>query len=318
MSALPHGSRPLVLRLLVLAGVVVISFSAILVRLSGESPVTVAFFRAAYALPFLVGLGWLTRREPPRTWRQRRMAFGAGLALAVDFAVWHASIEFIGAGLATVLGSVHVVIMMIAGRLFLGQRPTRVAVLATPVALLGVIFISGLGEASAHGENPALGTILGISTGFLYVTYLLLLRQSSGIGDATSVGPLTEATAGAAIGALLLAPLDSGFSLVPSWPAHGWLLGLALGAQILGWLLITYALPRMEAWQTSVMLVLQPAGTVLWAFLLLGEVFSTLQWIGLSLVVGGVTAAALSRARSPALASELAGPGGVAGPATPS
>jgi drug/metabolite transporter (DMT)-like permease len=287
------------LRLFVLGGVVMISFSAIFIRLSGESPVTVAFFRAAYALPFLGFLSWARRREPARTLRQQVLAFSAGLVLAADFALWHVSIEYIGAGLATVLGSVHVMIMMAAGRVLLGQRPTRVAMIATPIALVGVVLISGLGEEAAQGDDPVLGTIFGLSTGFLYVTYLLLLRQSSGTTGTTSVRPMTEATAGAVCGALLLAPFDPGFSFVPSWPAHGWLLALALGAQVLGWLLISYSLPRMEAWQTSVILVLQPAGTVLWALLILGEMFSTAQWVGLVLVIGGVAAAALSRLSEP-------------------
>ncbi len=151
-------------------GVVIISFSAILVRLSEQSPVTVAFFRAAYALPVLVLIGRLAPTEPGRTRRQRAMAFGAGLALAIDFAFWHISIEFIGAGLATVVGSVHVVIMMIAGWLLLGQQPTRTAIIATPIALFGVFLISGLGEEAAQGDDPVLGVIFGLSTGFLYVT----------------------------------------------------------------------------------------------------------------------------------------------------
>jgi drug/metabolite transporter (DMT)-like permease len=292
--------RPAVLRLLVLAGVVIISFSAIFVRLSGESPVTVALFRAAYALPVLAALAAIRRGESARTRRQFTLAFVAGLVLAMDFVIWHASIEFIGAALGTVVGSVHVVIMMVAGRVFLGQRPTRIAMVATPVALLGVVLISGLWEEAAHGENPLLGTILGVSTGFLYVTFLLLLRQSSGIGTSTSVRPLLEATAGAAVGALLVAPFDSGFSIMPEWPGHGWLLALALGAQVVGWLLISYSLPRMEAWETSILLVLQPVGTVLWALLILGEAFSSLQWVGLVLVIGGVTVAARSRMSAPA------------------
>lgn len=296
---LPLIARPVVLRLFVLVGVVIISFSAIFVRLSEQSPVTVAFFRAAYALPVLVALAAFRRRESTRTRRQSTLAFVAGLVLAGDLAIWHASIELIGAALGTVVGSVHVVIMMAAGRIFLGQRPTRIAMVATPVALMGVVLISGLGEEAAHGEDPVLGTILGLSTGFLYVTFLLLLRQSSGVGSSTSVRPLMEATAGAAVGALLVAPFDSGFSIIPEWPGHGWLIALALGAQVLGWLLITYSLPRMEAWETSILLVLQPVGTVLWALLILGEGFSSLQWVGLVLVIGGVTAAALSRMPPP-------------------
>jgi drug/metabolite transporter (DMT)-like permease len=112
------------------------------------------------------------------------------------------------------------------------------------------------------------------------------------------------------MGALLLAPLDSGFSLVPTWPAHGWLFLLALGAQVTGWLLINYTLPHIEAWEASLLLVLQPGGTILWAYLLFGEVFSVSQWLGLVLVIAGVTAVTLARARSnrPAPGVQSAGP----------
>jgi drug/metabolite transporter (DMT)-like permease len=228
---------------------------------------------------------------------QHWRAFGAGLALAADFVSWHVAIELIGAGLATVVGSVHVVTTMVAGWLILRQRPTRLAIAATPVVLVGVVLISGLVGAGEHGDDPVLGVFFGVLTAVLYTTFLLLLRQSGESGG-SPVGPLLDATAGAAVGALILAPLDSGFSLVPAWPSHLWLLALALGAQVAGWLLITYALTQIEAWESSLLLVLQPAGTVLWAYLIFQEVFSVSQWVGLVLVVIGVAAVAISRATS--------------------
>ncbi len=284
-------------RWLMATGVAIISFSAILVRLSDASPVTVAFFRGIYALPVLYVIKQLTPYRVERTWRQRKLAFGAGLALAADFASWHLAIELIGAGLATVVGSIHVVVTMLAGWFLLAQRPTKLALAATPVVLFGVVLISGLVGSAGHGEDPVLGVVFGVLTAVLYTTFLLLLRQAS-TAEASPVEPLFEATLGVAFGALLLVPLDPSFSLVPSWPSHGWLVGLALGAQVTGWLLITYALPQLEVWETSLVLVLQPAGTILWAYLIFGEVFSVSQWIGLCLVVVGVTVVTISRALS--------------------
>jgi drug/metabolite transporter (DMT)-like permease len=46
--------------------------------------------------------------------------------------------------------------------------------------------------------------------------------------------------------------------LVHSWPSAGWLVVLALTAQVLGWLLITTSLPRLSAAITSVLLAVQP------------------------------------------------------------
>ena len=63
---------------------------------------------------------------------------------------------------------------------------------------------------------------------------------------------------------------------------------LALGPQGIGWLLIAIALPRLAALETSVLLLLQPGLTVLWAWLLFAENLSGLQWIGVALVLGGV------------------------------
>ena len=285
------------LRWRMVLGVAIISFSAILVRLSEASPITVAFFRAAYALPALWLLGRAMQRSTSRTRAQRLLAFGAGFAFAGDLAAWHVAIELIGAGLATVVGSVHVITTMVAGWLLLKQRPTSLAVMATPVVMIGVVLISGFGSPDAQGEDPVLGVIFGVLTAVLYTTYVLLLR-GAGTAGASPVESLFEATAGATVGALLLAPLDGGFSLLPSWPSHGWLVLLALGAQVVGWLLINATLPLIEAWETSMLLVLQPAGTILWAYLIFAEVFSISQWAGLVLVIGGVTVVTLSRARS--------------------
>jgi drug/metabolite transporter (DMT)-like permease len=87
---------------------------------------------------------------------------------------------------------------------------------------------------------------------------------------------------------LILGTLEPGFSLTITWPAHGWLIALAIGSQVVGWLLITIALPRLPALETSVILLLQPMLAVLWASLIFVERLSSLQWWGVAAVLGGV------------------------------
>ena len=274
--------------LLALAGIVAISFSAIFVRFAEVSPDTASVFRAGYALPALL-IAWLAVRDRDRrSNRERRLAFLAGLFLALDFAFWHRAIGDIGAGLATVLGNTQVVFVGLAAWVAFRERPTRLALILVPTVFFGVVLISGLGSENAFGENPGAGVFFGILTGVMYTAFLLLLRASNR-GLSPAAGPLFDATVGAFLGALLVALLfDSEFSIVPDWPAHGWLVGLALVAQALGWLLISSALPRLPALETSVMLLLQPMMTVLWGFLLFEEVLAGIQWIGVALVLGGV------------------------------
>ena len=67
---------------------------------------------------------------------------------------------------------------------------------------------------------------------------------------------------------------------MPSWPSHGWLALLAVTSQVLGWLLISVSLPRLPAALTSVLLLVQPVGSVALAIVILGEDPSALQLAG--------------------------------------
>ena len=71
---------------------------------------------------------------------------------------------------------------------------------------------------------------------------------------------------------------------------------------MLGWLLISVSLPRLPAALTSVLLLVQPIGAVLLAFVILGERPSGLQLAGVAVVLAGVLLATLklpARAAAP-------------------
>ncbi len=274
-------------RLLALIGVSIISFSAILVRLASVSPSTAAFFRTLYALPVLFLLWALQRRKDARTRHERWLAVLAGVFLAIDFACWHRAIDWIGAGMATVLGNMQVVFVALAAWAIHGERPKASALSTLPVVLLGAILISGLGRAGAYGEQPTLGVAAGLATAVLYCAYLLTLRRANR-SLSPPAGPMLDVTFGAVLTSALLGVLDGELSLTFTWPAHGWLLALALGPQVVGWQLITLALPRLAALEASILLLLQPLATVLWGMLLFGERLSSIQTLGAALVVSGV------------------------------
>ena len=77
--------------------------------------------------------------------------------------------------------------------------------------------------------------------------------------------------------------------LVPTWPGAGWLITLAITSQVLGWLLITTSLPRLPAAMTSVLLTVQPVGSVALAALILGESPTVAQLAGVGAVLAGPT-----------------------------
>ncbi len=270
-----------------LLGVAIISFSAIFVRLAAVSPSTSAFFRCAYALPFLAVMVLAQRGAARREPKARLLAVLAGTFLGLDLAFWHQAIGFIGAGLATVLGNTQVIFVAVLARVFHGERPGRAALLTVPAVFAGVTLISGVGTAGAYGVDPTRGALFGILTGITYAAFLLVYRASGrGLGSPTP--PLLDVTVGATLAVALVGWLDGTLELTVHYPAHGWLLGLALASQVAGWQLIGTALPRLPALETSIMLLLQPMMTVVWARLLFGERLSLLQGLGMGLVLGGV------------------------------
>jgi drug/metabolite transporter (DMT)-like permease len=272
-------------------GAVAIAFSSILVRLSHASPSTAAIFRCAYALPLLGLLAWMEdRRYGPRLRRDRLIAVASGVFFAADLILWHHSIEDVGAGLATVLANVQVVLVPLVAWLVLAERPSRSVLAALPVALGGVVLISGVFEAGAYGRNPSAGALYGFAAGVAYVGVLLLLRRS-GADLRRPAGPLFDATAAATAVSVVAGLIIGDARLVPVWPGGGWLAVLALTSQVLGWLLITVSLPRLPAAITSLLLMIQPIGSMILGAIIFSESPTALQLVGAVLVLGTVVLA---------------------------
>jgi len=270
-------------------GALTIAFSAIFVRLADVTPATAAIFRCVYALPPLALLAWYEqRRYGPRAGGQSRLAWIAGAFFAADLVLWHHAIEQVGAGLATVLGNTQVVIVPIAAWLFLGERPGGKVAISVPVVLMGVVLISGiLGGGEAYGRDPVLGVVFGLATGVAYAGFLLVQRRANA-DHRRPAGPLFDATLSAAFFSLLIGLPLGEVDLIPTWPAHLWLVLLGLSVQVVGWLLISISLPRLPAAITSVVLTLQPVGSVLLGIWILSEAPSSFQLVGVTFILAGL------------------------------
>ena len=87
--------------------------------------------------------------------------------------------------------------------------------------------------------------------------------------------------------------------------ANGLLMGNVLGAslspfisQVIGWLFIATALPRLPAVETSVLLLVQPVFAIAWGIMFFAERQSLVQWIGSAIVLAGVTVLSINLAGS--------------------
>ncbi len=272
-----------------------ISFSAILVKASHATPATAAIYRCLYALPILAALAWRerSRRErqapssPVAPVRRPALAAGAGVFLAFDLICWHHAIDDVGAGLATVLGNLQVACMPLIAWVVLSERPGRRVLVTLPLALVGVLLISGAFAHGAYGRDPTGGALFGLLTGVTYSICLLLLRGGSR-GPQNTAEPLFLATLTAGASAILIGVAAGEAQLTPTWPSAGWLALLAIGSQVIGWTLITRALPQLPAAVTSIVLTIQPVGSMCLAALIFGEQPTAPQLLGLLLILSGV------------------------------
>jgi drug/metabolite transporter (DMT)-like permease len=307
-AASPASSSPggaLTRRPLLLAGLgaATISCSAVFVVLSGASAVSTAFYRSAIALPVLVVLAVIEQRRlgrRPLALRLRGMV--AGGFLAIDLILWTHSIVDVGAGVATVLGNLQVLVVVGLHWLIWRERPTRAVVFALPVVLVGVVLVSGLVGKQATGLHPLAGIGYGLGTSVAYAIYLTILRRASSESPHVA-GPVADASFGTAVASLLAGLVLGGLTMHPWWPGFGWLIVLALVSQVAGWLLITSSLPRLPAAVASLMLLLQPAASLALAALILGERPTLLQILGAVLTCTGALGASVASTKTKTPAS---------------
>ena len=268
-----------------------IAFSGIFYRYAEVSPSTGTVFRCLFGLPVLAAVAYLERRRfGPLPGSTVRLAALAGVFFAGDLTFWHHAIEAVGAGLATVLGNLQVLIVGFVAWLIFGERPSRSILIALPFVLAGVVLISGAVGSDAYGSAPALGVALGLATAFCYSGYMILISRG-GRDLRQPAGPVAIATASTAHVAALAGLVVGDLDLAPAPASLGWLALLGLTSQSAGYLLISLSLPRLPAVVTSIILLSQPVATVALSIVLLGEAPSIAQLAGVGLVIGGIAVA---------------------------
>ncbi|AUM16800.1 DMT family transporter [Rhodococcus ruber] len=274
-------------RVTVLAGAAATSLTAGLIKLSGVSPATSTLFRCAFALPVL---GLLALHEIRRHGGISRRVLATqalgGAMLGIDFALWARSIEMIGAGIATVVVNVQVVVVPLLAWLVFRERVPVRFVLAVPFLFAGVALAGGALFGGGETDRSMWGTLLALAAGLAYGTYLFVAGRAGSERRASSqvfVSTLVAGVVGTSVGSLW-GPVD----LTPGWPALGWLAMLALSGQVLGWVLIGIGLPRLPSEVGATLLLAQPVLAMGVAIALVHERPTLVQSIGCAVVVAAV------------------------------
>lgn len=269
-------------------GAVLISFAAPLVKLANVGPTTAGFYRTLIGAAVLLAVAGLRRDQLWKGGRQFAFALACGVFFALDLMVWHRSIQYVGPGLATVLAAFQVFILASVGFLFFGERLTARFMIAVLVAFAGLLMLIGSDWFEA---TPAyrIGVGYGLLTALLYSLYLLTLRRGQ------SVTPRLSAESNlfwiSLITAVLLGPaaLATGESLaIPDRDSALALLALGVFPQVVGWTLISRALPWIRAGLAGLILLAQPALSFVWDVIFFDRPTTTIEAMGAVLALGGI------------------------------
>lgn len=261
-------------------GAIMISFSAVFVKLVHVPPTTSGFYRVFLGGLILLVFMLLRRERLSLKPRALLVLTLAAFFFALDLFLWHRSILYIGPGIATLLANFQVFVLAAVGVLFLHEKLTLPQWLAILLAMAGLVLLVGADWAHVSPEYRY-GVVLSLLAAVSYAGYLLALRSSR--SGAAGSSPYAVITVVSLITAAILAVsmgVEGASFAIPSWADGGWLLLYGLVPQVLGWVLISSSMSKVGASQVGLVLLLQPACAFIWDGVFFGRRFSAVEISG--------------------------------------
>lgn len=281
-------------RFALVVAAVLFSSGGALIKGTSLGPWQVACFRSLVAAIAFVALVPSARRWPTRGEWLVGIAYAATLVLFVV-----ANKQTTAASTIYLQSTAPLYILMFAPWL-LGERATRrdvpfLAAMAVALALL----VIGTPAAQKTAPNPALGNALALASGVGWAFTVMGLRRLQRASSSSSPSSGTgggAVVAGNIIAALATAPLalPVGASSASDWGAIAFL-GVVQIA--LAYRFVTFGLTRVAALEASLLLLVEPVLSPIWAWLVHGEEPGTLAIAGGVLVAVATSAKAVSDAR---------------------
>jgi drug/metabolite transporter (DMT)-like permease len=278
-----------------------ISFAGPLVRLSSADPVVIAVWRLGFSLVIVAAFLVATRewRDWKRiTWRETVLAVAGGVALALHFWAWNASIHLTTIAASVTLVSLQPAVVAAISAIALREAPSRRQLLGIAVAIAGAIVIAApdlRADVGLGGNRPLVGNLLAISAAFtaaIYYTIGRRLRASLGVWAYVTI---VYFAAFVTLGVIALA---RGVALGPQPPREMAIFAaLAIGPMLIGHTGMNWALKFLPAYVVNLTVLGEPVGATLLGALIpsIRQIPTIATLVGGAIVLTGVVIAADTR-----------------------
>ncbi len=271
---------------ILIIGVIAVSFGAILTRLAEAPFLVIAAYRLTIASLVISPIACIHSREELRSLSRNNilLSFIAGFLLALHFVFWIASLNYTTVASSVILVTSHPIFVALASYFLFHEKLRKSTILGIGICLTGAIFI-GYSDFQI-GLKAFTGDLLALMGSLAIAAYFLIgrkLRPSTGILNYTFL------VYGSAALFLLVATLISGYSLIGySTSTYIMLILLALVPQLLGHSSLNWSLRFMPATMVAIAILGEPVGATILALLLLNEIPTIMQLIGGVLILSGI------------------------------
>jgi len=168
--------------LLLIAGLLTFGFAPILVRFATDvEPLTLAAMRTGFAVLILLPF-WLPKRESIKSLEQKgvkvKWLIIAGLCLGLHFSFWIASLHYTSVASASVLVTMHPVMLIIAESLIFDKKFKGIVWFGVILSFTGSALL-GLADETSLDQFPQalLGNSLAFIAAVIFVAYFLIGRK---------------------------------------------------------------------------------------------------------------------------------------------
>ena len=280
-----HASRHHYAFLSLVIGAVMISFSGVWVELSHVTPTASAFYRVFFGSIILLAATLFRREMIWQGGRHLLLGLICGTIFAIDLTLYHYSIIYVGPGLGTILPNFQVFILAVIGIFFFKEKVRVLFLISIPLAFVGLFLIVGV-DWEQWGRLDKIGVYFGLAAAVCYAAFLLSLRKLQADQVSLTFFYVLMMISLVASASLALEIFRTGDTFkIPDMQSFFALGALGLFSQVIGWILITNALPKIQASLSGFILLLQPALAFVWDVLFFQRPTSLVNWIGVLIVL---------------------------------
>lgn len=268
-----------------IAGAIIISFSAVFVKLTSVEPTVSGFYRMFFGGLILTTLVLMKREPLWFGWRGSSVIIIAALCFAGDLYFWHRSIVSVGPGLATLLANFQVFLLALVGLLWLHDPWRWQLMVSIPLAMVGLGLLVGADWFSLPADYRT-GIVYGLLTAFCYAAYILSLRISrTDNTTSSSFGVMALLSLCCAFVLAVVAHVEEASLAIATWYDAGVLFLYGVLAQGVGWVMISKGVASVPASQVGLVLLLQPTFSFVWDIVFFSRHFTGLEAAGAALAL---------------------------------